>query len=65
MENSMEGSQKIKNRTTMLFFLFSCSVMSDSLLPHGLCSLAGSSVDGIFQARIPERVAIFFSRGSS
>ena len=45
--------------------IFSCSVMSDSLLPYGLYSLPGSSVDGIFQARIPEQVAIFFSRGSS
>ena len=29
------------------------------------CSLPGSSVHGILQARILERVAIFFSRGSS
>ena len=29
------------------------------------CSLSGSSVHGIFQARIPEWVAISFSRGSS
>ena len=29
------------------------------------CSLAGSSVHGILQARILEWVAIFFSRGSS
>ena len=29
------------------------------------CSLPGSSVHGIFQARILERVVIFFSRGSS
>ena len=29
------------------------------------CSLLGFSVHGIFQARILERVAIFFSRGSS
>ena len=29
------------------------------------CSLPGSSVHGIFQARILERVAISFSRGSS
>ena len=73
---------------------FSCSVMSNSLGPHGLqdnrlpcpsptperekekwsrsvmsgslhpvdCSLPGSSVHGIFQARILEWVAIFFSR---
>ena len=29
------------------------------------CSLPHSSVHGIFQARIPERVALSFSRGSS
>ena len=33
VENSMEISQKTKNRTTMYV---SCSVMSDSLRPHGL-----------------------------
>ena len=41
------------------------SVMSDSWQPHGLDSLPGSSVHGILQARILERVAIPFSRGSS
>ena len=30
----------------------SCSVMSDSLWPHGLCTLPGSSVHGILQGRI-------------
>ena len=39
------------------------SVMSDSQ-PHG-CSLPGSSVHGILQARTLEGVAIPFSRGSS
>ena len=29
------------------------------------CSLPGCSVRGIFQARVPEWVAISFSRGSS
>ena len=38
----------------------SCSVMSDSLWPHGL-----QSVHGILQARILEGVASSFSRGSS
>ena len=42
----------------------SYSVMSDSCDPM-VCSLPGSSVHGILQARIPEWVAIFFSRGSS
>ena len=37
------------------------SVMSDSLQPHGLYSLPGSSVYVIIQARILEWVAISFS----
>jgi len=41
-----------------------CSVMSDSLQPLD-CSLPGSFVHGILLARILEKVAIFFSRGSS
>ena len=41
--------------------LFSCSVMSDSWDPVD-CSLPGSSVHGILQARILEWVAISFSR---
>ena len=40
-------------------------VRSDSLQPHGLYSLSGSSVHGIFQARILELVTISYSRGSS
>ena len=40
------------------------SVVSDSLLPQE-CSLPGSSVHGVFQARILEWVVIPFSRGSS
>ena len=43
----------------------SCSVMSNSLRPHGLHSLPGSSVHEILQARILVWVAIPFSRGSS
>ena len=41
-----------------------CSVVSDSLWPHGL-STSRSSVHGILQARILEQVAIFYFRGSS
>ena len=41
-----------------------CSVMSDSLQPMD-CTLPGSSVHGVFQARILEWVAISFSRGPS
>ena len=39
---------------------WSCSVVSDSWRPHG-CSLPGSSVHGIFQARVLEWGAIVFS----
>ena len=38
--------------------------MSDSLQPHGLYRLLGSSIHGILQARILEWVAIPFSRVS-
>ena len=41
-----------------------CSVMPDSLQPMD-CSLSGSSVHGILQARLLEWVAIFFSKWSS
>ena len=41
------------------------SVVSDSLWPHELYSPRGSSLHGIFQARILEWVAIPFYRGSS
>ena len=37
------------------------SVVFDCLRPHGLCSPPGSSVHGIFQARILEWVVISFS----
>ena len=41
-----------------------CSVVSDSLWPQGLCP-PGSSVHGTSQARILEWIATSFSRGSS
>ena len=44
--------------------MLSHSVMSNSLMPHGL-QLTSSSVYGISQARILEWVAISFSRESS
>ena len=57
------GSQWIEKSKSV-----SCSVMSDLCNPMG-CSLPGSSVHGILQARILEWVAIPFSipfsRGSS
>ena len=48
----------------MSIIYISRSVMSDSLCPMN-CSLPGSPVHGIFQARVLEWVAISFSRGSS
>ena len=40
----------------------SCSLMSDSLRPHGLlCNLPGSSAPGIFQARVLNWAAISLS----
>ena len=45
---------------TLLLLLFRHSVLSDSCNPMG-CSPPGSSVHGIFQARILEWVAISFS----
>ena len=45
--------------------LLGCAQSSLILCDHMGCSLPGSSVHGIFQARIVEHVAIFYSRGSS
>ena len=42
-----------------------CAVMSDSVIPSIDCSLPGSSVHGMSQARILECVAISTYRGSS
>ena len=41
------------------------SGVSHSLRPHGLCRPPDSSVHGVSQARILERVAVSFSRESS
>ena len=60
---------RIDNRVFITFYKvkWSHSVVSGFLRPFELqpCSPPGSSVRGIFQARILEWVAIFFSRGSS
>ena len=52
---------------TMLFVqLLSCDLLFSGLFCHPrACSPPGSSVHGIFQARILKWVTIFFSRGSS
>ena len=44
----------------MPYLVLSCSVVSDSLQPHG-CRPPGSSADGIFQAKVLEWVAISYS----
>ena len=54
-----------ENSRLLFWVCVSCSVLLNSLRPFGLYSLSGSSVQGIFQARILEWVAISFSRGSS
>ena len=55
--------QRTLNKYTMLSF--SPWVVSDSFETPWTCNPPGSSVHGISQARILERVAISFSRGSS
>ena len=66
--NYMNDVCHISNRETQCLmhekWKWSCSVMSDSLQPHGLY-LPGSSIHGIFQARLLEWVAISFSMGSN
>ena len=49
------------SRQILIKYCVSCSVVPNSLWLHG-CSPPGSSVYGIFQARILEWVAISFSR---
>ena len=46
-------------------YVLSHSVVSNSLQPHGLCSLPDSSVHGFSRPRILEWVAMPSSRGSS
>ena len=58
----MVTSREISNNSSLLF---SCSVLSNSFATQWAVSLPGSSIHGIYQARILEWVAISFSRGSS
>ena len=60
----LTSAQKVMCHVLECVFVCVCSVMSDSLQPHGLLSLPGSSVHGISQATL-EWVAISSSRGSS
>ena len=66
-EREKKQKKKIKDSCDcggMTWWSVSCSVMSTLCDPMD-CSLPVSSVHGIFQTRILERVAISFSRGSS
>ena len=49
----------------LLYFMLSCFGLVWLFCDPMDCSPPGSSVHGISQARIPEWVSIFFSRGSS
>ena len=62
---SSEKRHVALNQLLLPVVVLSCSVVSDSLWPHGLYSPPGLSVHGILQARILEWVAIPSSRGSS
>ena len=55
------GNQSASNQSTQDARAQQCPTLCDSLD----CSLSGSSVYGIFQARILEGIAISFSRGCS
>ena len=48
----------------LMTYMPACSIVSNSLRPHGLYSPPGSSVHGILWAEILEWVAIFSSMGS-
>ena len=57
--------EPIMMRPCRNLFALSWSVVSNSLWPHGLQPVHGSSVHGILQARMQEWVAISSSKGSS
>ena len=61
---SGRGSLSLSGAGAACFPKWSCSAMPDSLQPKD-CSPPGSSVHGLFQARVLEWVAISFSRGST
>ena len=64
-EQPAEAEDAWRTLTPLAQVCVNCrSVLSDSCDLMG-CSLPGSSVHGILQARILEWVAISFSRGSS
>ena len=64
LSREMETVGSIYICLPLYLLLLSCSFVSDSLPPLGLC-FAGSSVHGIFQVRILELVTISYSREPS
>ena len=63
-ENLMETPTKVNSQLTHSAYVLvtqSCPTLCEPLE----CSPPGSSVRGIFQVRLLEWVAIYFSRGSS
>ena len=63
--HSKGWSTGVIHENILLLLLFSHYVVSDSFAIPMDCSLAGSSVHGISQARMLESVAVSFSRGFS
>ena len=64
MHNSLRGKDICDQVMTTWACVSGCSIVSHSCDPMD-CSPPGSSVHGIFQARILEWAAVCFSRGSS
>ena len=62
--NTPKKAATVNSNYLQVIYMLSCSAMSDSWDPTD-CSLPGSSVQGILQARILEWFAISSSRGSS
>ena len=61
MVSFTKAQSKDRNCTCVCSVAQSCPTLGDSMD----CSLPGSSVHGIFQARTLEQIAISYSRGSS
>ena len=65
MLEGLEGRRRRGHMAIGRQIVFGCAQSCPTLCNCMDCSLRGSSVHGIFQARVLERGAISFSRGSS
>ena len=63
--NVIHHINKLKDKNQMIISMYEVAWSCLTLCNPMDCSLPGSSVHGFFQARVPEWVAISFSRGSS